>query len=118
MYLIKAEAAVRIGKISEALLAINTLLQKRQDKNNYVPITETDPDVLLPLVLQERQKELLFRGRRWSDLKRLNLDARFQKNLTRIVNGVTFTLPFNSRKYAFRLPEPVVSVGKLPQNNR
>jgi len=118
MYLVKAEAAVRTGKISEALLAINTLLKKRQDTNNYVPITETNSDVLLPLVLHERQKELLFRGRRWSDLKRLNLDARFQKNLTRIVNGVTFTLPFNSRKYAFRLPEPVVSVGKLPQNNR
>lgn len=118
MYLIKAESAVRIGKISEALLAVNTLLQKRQDKNNYIPITETNPDVLLPLVLQERQKELLFRGRRWSDLKRLNLDARFQKNLTRIVKGVTYTLPHDIRKYAFRLPEPVVSVGKLPQNHR
>jgi tetratricopeptide (TPR) repeat protein len=118
MYLIKAESAVRIGKISEALLAVNTLLQKRQDKNNYIPITETNPDILLPLLLQERQKELLFRGRRWSDLKRLNLDSRFQKNLIKIVKGVTYTLPHDSRKYAFRLPEPVVSVGKIPQNNR
>jgi hypothetical protein len=118
MYLIKAESAVRIGKVSEARTILNTLLKKRQDKNQFIPVTEVNPDLLLPLVLKERQKELVFRGRRWSDLKRLNLDPRFQKTLLKVVHGEQYKLEPNSRKYAFRLPEPVITDGKLPQNIR
>lgn len=118
MYLIKAEAAVRLGNITEALKALNTLLKKRHDKNNYVAVTEINPDDLLPLILLERQKELLFRGRRWSDLKRLNLDPRFKKILTKVVHGIGYKLEPNNRKYAFRLPDPVVTIGKIPQNIR
>lgn len=118
MYLIQAEAAVRLGKITEALSILNTLLKKRQDKNQYVPITETNPDLLLPLVLKERQKELVFRGRRWSDLKRLNADSRFQKTIKRTVHGIAYQLEYNSLKYAVRLPEPIVIIGKLSPNKR
>lgn len=118
MYLIKAEAAVRIGKAAEARALINALLKNRQNKNEYTPIMETNPDLLLPLILKERQKELVFRGRRWSDLKRLNLDPRFQKTLKKVVKGKEYTLSPNSKKYAFRLPEPVVIIGKIPQNIR
>lgn len=118
MYLVKAEAAVRIGMVNEALIAVNTLLQKRHEKNQFVAIIETNPNLLLPLILIERQKELVFRGRRWSDLKRLNLDPRFQKKLKKVINGTEYTLSSNSRIYAFRLPEPVVTIGKLPQNIR
>lgn len=118
MYLVKAEAAVRIGKVPEALSALNTLLKKRQDSNQFVPVIETNPDLLLPLLLKERQKELVFRGRRWSDLKRLNLDPRFQSTLKKVVKGKEYMLGPNSRKYAFRLPEQVVLNGKIPQNIR
>lgn len=118
MYLVKAESAVRTGKVTEALSTLNTLLKKRQDKNQFITVTETNPDLLLSLVLKERQKELLFRGRRWSDIKRLNLDLRFQKTLRKVVGGKEYSLSPNSKKYAFRLPEPVVTIGKIPQNIR
>ncbi|AIM37002.1 hypothetical protein KO02_10080 [Sphingobacterium sp. ML3W] len=118
MYLVKAEAAARIGKVTEALSTLNTLLKKRQDENQFIPVTEMSPNLLLPLILKERQKELVFRGRRWSDLKRLNLDPRFQKTLKKVVKGKEYTLSPNSIKYAFRLPEPVVIIGKIPQNLR
>ncbi|WP_262887348.1 RagB/SusD family nutrient uptake outer membrane protein [Sphingobacterium sp. B16(2022)] len=118
VYLIKAEAGARIGKIEEALTALNTLGEKRFERNKYVAVTERNPELLLNLILKERQKELVFRGRRWSDLKRLNLDPRFQKTLKREMHGVVYQLVPNSRKYAYRLPEIVVNSGKIPQNIR
>lgn len=117
-YLIKAEAAVRIGKVNEALTALNALLKKRFKINSYIDIKESNSEILLELILLERRKELLFRGRRWPDLKRLNLDARFQKTLSRRIDGKRYELAPNSLKYAFRLPEPVVSLGNMQQNFR
>jgi tetratricopeptide (TPR) repeat protein len=117
-YMIEAEAAVRLGRVSEALSTLNALLATRWKTNTYVAIKESDPEVLLEIILLERRKELLFRGRRWADLKRLNLEPRFQKTLFRHVNGKKYELAANSRKYAFRLPEPVVNLGNMPQNKR
>jgi len=117
-YLIKAEAAVRIGKVNEAQNALNTLLAKRWKSNTYVAIKEPDADILLRLILRERRKELLFRGRRWADLKRLNVDSRFQKTLSRQIDNRNYELAPDSRKYAFRLPDPVVNLGNMPQNKR
>lgn len=119
LYLIKAEAGVRANKIPESLLAINTLLRSRWDKNlTYTNVVVTNPDVLLPLILQERRKELVFRGRRWSDLKRLNQDRRFQKTLIRKIKGVEYQLLPNSLLYAYRLPEIVIEQAEIPQNKR
>lgn len=118
VYLIKAEAAARIGKIDEALVTLNTLGEKRYKQNTYIAVTERNPTLLLPLILTERQKELVFRGRRWSDLKRLNLESKFQKTLSRKMHGVIYQLEPNSRKYAYRLPETVINNGKIPQNIR
>lgn len=118
VYLIKAEAAARIGKTDEALIVLNILGEKRYEQYTYIPINERNPQVLLGLILKERQKELVFRGRRWSDLKRLNLDPQFQKTLKREMHSVVYQLEPNSRKYAYRLPEIVVNNGKIPQNNR
>ncbi|MDH5827774.1 RagB/SusD family nutrient uptake outer membrane protein [Sphingobacterium faecium] len=118
VYFIKAEAAVRIGKIDAALTALNTLGVSRYERDKYVAVTERNPASLLSLILKERQKELVFRGRRWSDLKRLNLDPRFQKTLKREIHGIVYQLEPNSRKYAYRIPEIVVNNGKIPQNIR
>lgn len=119
LYLIKAESAVRVDKVSEALISINTLLKSRWDKDVvYLDIVEENPEILLPIILKERRKELAFRGRRWADLKRLNLDERFQATLTRNIKGVTYTLPANSLLYAYRIPNPVLELGKIPQNKR
>lgn len=118
VYLIKAEAAARIGKIDEALAALNTLGVTRYELNRYIAVTERNPEALLVLTLKERQKELVFRGRRWSDLKRLNLDPRFQKTLKREMHGVVYQLEPNSRKYAYRIPEIVINNGKIQQNIR
>jgi len=118
LYLIKAETAVRLGKLDEGRTALNTLLRSRYKTGQFAEISETDGEKLLSLIIKEREKELVFRGRRWSDLKRLNQESAFKKKLTRTVKGQLYTLEPGSTKYAFRLPEPVVTLGNLPQNSR
>ncbi|WP_164112068.1 MULTISPECIES: RagB/SusD family nutrient uptake outer membrane protein [Sphingobacterium] len=119
IYLVKAEAACRTGKISEALSAINTLRKSRWSKDvTYPVISESDPERLLGLVLEERRKELVFRARRWTDLKRLNLDDRFKKTVFRQLGAEQYDLPAGDLRYAFRLSEALVRVGSIPQNKR
>lgn len=119
VYLIKAEAACRTNQVGRALETINKLLKARWNNQvPYVGIAETDSGRLLKIILEERRKELVFRGRRWADLKRLNLDPRFQKTLTRTIGDKIYTLEPNSQKYAFRLSETVVELAGIPQNKR
>ncbi len=119
MYLIKAETACRIGKYEEARQTMNTLLRSRWDKNKtFNPVIESDSELLLRIILNERRKELVFRGRRWSDLKRLNLESRFQATLKRIVGDKTYILPPNDLRYAYRISETVLELSGIDQNKR
>jgi tetratricopeptide (TPR) repeat protein len=118
VYLIRAESAVRTNKIGQALRDLNTLLKNRIDPDFFILVAETDPDRLLGIVLLERRKELVFRGRRWSDLRRLNLDERFRKTLKRTIDGIAYSLEPNSLKFAHLIPDLVISESGMTQNKR
>lgn len=117
-YLIRAEAAARLGRNTAALDDLNTLLKHRMETTAFLPVTEGDSLALLKLILLERRKELVARGRRWADLKRLNMDSRFAKELTRSVNGKTFTLKPGSLNYAVFIPQKVIDLTGMEQNKR
>jgi len=118
MLLIKSETAVRAGNVNEALKALNELLVKRYRKTQFVPVAIQDAEVLLRRILLERRKELIFRGQRWADLKRLNLDSRFATTLKRKIAGTVYELPPNDLRYDFLIPEDVVKMTGMPQNPR
>lgn len=118
MYLTRAEAAVRIGMHAEALADLNTLLKNRIDPDYFIALTETDPEKLLRITLDERERELVYRGRHWADLRRLNQDERFKKTLIRHIDGKEYTLEPNSLKYAIKIPENVILESRMPQNKR
>ncbi|WP_410528150.1 hypothetical protein [Sphingobacterium sp. IITKGP-BTPF85] len=61
---------------------------------------------------------MVFRGRRWSDLRRLNLDDRFKKTLKRSIDGQNYILEPNSLKYAHLIPDLVISESGIIQNKR
>lgn len=120
--LIQSECHARVGQPDLALSALNKLLKSRFKKDSYIPYASVSADDVLPLVLQERRKELLFRGVRWSDLKRLNREPAFAKTLERkmLINGrqETFYLPPNDPRYNFILPEEVILKSGMQQNPR
>lgn len=118
MYLIRAECYARSGNISSAMTDLNTLLRTRWATNTYVDMTASNADEALTKVLIERRKELLMRGQRWNDLRRLNKDSRFAKTLTRTINGTTYTLPPNDVRYTLLIPSEVIINSSIPQNTR
>jgi hypothetical protein len=105
IYLIKAECEVRGGDVNAGIKTLNQLLEKRWLKNEYTPYQETNPDLALPIILAERRKELIARDTRWSDLKRLNKDPRFQLTLKRVINNQVYELPPGDNRYVFPLPD-------------
>ncbi|MBE9603010.1 RagB/SusD family nutrient uptake outer membrane protein [Pedobacter sp. MC2016-24] len=117
MYLIRAESAARSGHVSAALADLNYLLKNRW-MGNYVPINISDPVLVLEYILKERRKELLFRGLRWQDLRRLNRDSRFAKTLSRVLDGNTYVLYPNDSRYVFPLDEEELRMTGIQQNIR
>lgn len=117
MYLIKAECAARLGNLEEARSTIATLLSKRYKAGVLLPSGPLNED-LLTWILLERRKELIGTGLRWSDLKRLNLDTRFAKDLSRSVNGVSYSLPANDKRYVFPIPLNEILLTGISQNER
>lgn len=118
MYIIRAECYARTGDVVHAMEDLNTLLRTRWKSGTYIDMTAADADDALKKVLTERRKELLFRGLRWVDLRRLNKDPRFAKTLTRIVNGTVYQLPPNDVRYVYPIPADEIRYSGIEQNVR
>ncbi|MBB5639038.1 hypothetical protein HDE68_004976 [Pedobacter cryoconitis] len=117
MYLIGAECLARQNRIEEAMALLNKLLITRWRTNTYVAKIASDSAEALHLILDERKKELLARGLRWDDLKRLNKDPIYATELRRNVNGKLYVLKPNDLRYVLPIPDTEVANG-LIQNPR
>jgi len=118
MYLITAECAARNGDVDKSLTLLNTLLETRWQAGTFVPFQSPDAQTALELILEERRKELIFRGIRWSDLRRLNRDSRFAKAIQRNVGGESIVLEANSTNYLLPIPPLEIQVSGIAQNPR
>jgi hypothetical protein len=119
LYLNRAECYARAGNTLSALADLNSLLVRRWVNGAFTPYTAVDASDALRQILAERRKELLFRGLRWTDLRRLNKDAATAITLTRIVNGQVYTLPPDDRRYVYAIPDKVIAFNPgMPQNPR
>ncbi|MGE7777227.1 RagB/SusD family nutrient uptake outer membrane protein [Chitinophaga sp. NPDC101104] len=110
MMLIKAEVLARNNQKDEAVALLNTLRQKRFKPEDYVPLAAANADEALQLVLRERRLELLYKGVRLFDLKRLNQDPRFKKDLERTHNGQTYRLPAGSPNYQMEIAPKIMLI--------
>lgn len=115
LQLIAAEGNVRIGNDAKARYWINELLSRRIKADNFSPI-ESSGNELLEKILEERKKELVGRGIRWSDLRRLNQEPGFQVSISRTVNGSVLTLVPNSEQYVFLIPDSEIQRTGITQN--
>jgi len=118
VYLIRAECYARKGNIPLAMKDLNTLIEKRWKKGKFTPLVAGNPEEALKMVLIERRKELISRGLRWTDLKRLNKDPLRAVTLKRVINGATFELVPNHKRYVFSIPQNEITGSGIEQNPR
>lgn len=121
MYLIRAESYARDNKITLAMKDLNDLRKSRWVNNSsgnstYVDRIASGSNDALTQIIEERRKELVLRGQRWSDLRRLNKDARFRIVITHTILGKTYSLEPNSYKYTLPIPEDVLQFTGMQQN--
>lgn len=123
LFLIKAECMARRGDIQGSMDFLNQLIVKRWKPNAtvpavpYLPITAANGKDALDKILLERRKELVWRGLRWQDLKRLNKEGA-NITLKRSMNGMDYILPPNDPRYVFPIPDDEIALSGLEQNIR
>lgn len=107
IWLNKAECLVRKGLLTEAISVLNRLLihrwKKVNEQSTLIPFSSDQQSEILERILEERRKELLYRGLRWSDLKRLNKDGH-EIELIRIINGQQYRLSPKSKGWVYDIP--------------
>lgn len=118
LYLIRAECNARKGNTIPAMNDLNKLLRNRYLTGTFTDLQPGNASEALRLVIRERRKELPYTGQlRWEDLRRLNRDPQFAVTITRVVNGVTYTLQPNDKRYTFPIP-PAEILSGVEQNER
>jgi tetratricopeptide (TPR) repeat protein len=117
IYLIRAECLARKGNTQSALDNLNALLINRWKAGTFVPVEAISAAEALNIILQERRKELLMRGLRWPDVKRLNKTGA-GISLYRIINGEKYTLAPGDPRFALPIPEDVIEQSSIQQNPR
>ncbi|WP_159729474.1 RagB/SusD family nutrient uptake outer membrane protein [Sphingobacterium sp. 18053] len=118
LYLIQAETQVRVGEVQEGLKSLAVLLSNRYVKGTYQPDLTMEHEQALKLVLEERRKELLFRGLRWTDLRRFNLEKETAMTLQRKLDQEVYRLAPDDLTYVFLIPDNVIAIAGFPQNPR
>lgn len=120
LYLIRAECEVRLGELNTGLSLLNRLIETRWKKGMFVPYQASNEEEALIMVLKERRKQLIKRGLRWPDLRRLNKDPRFAQTLVREIDTGSevqrFQLEPNAVQYVYPIPYPVLELYKYEQN--
>ena len=116
IFLLRAEAEVRTGSVEAALGDLNTLRQNRYRTATYKPLTSVDASEVLGWVLSERRKELLLRGQRWTDLRRLNKEPAYRETVVKVINGQRLELPPGDARYVWPIPRTVISETGIAQN--
>ena len=121
VWLTKAEAALRKSQpnVSEAIDALDYVRRHRYVQSFYQETTETNPDLFLTEILNERRREITFTEMAFLDRKRLNADPATARPMTRTVYGETYTLPVGDVRYQLAIPLNVMELNpQLIQNER
>lgn len=118
LQLIAAECEARLGNLNKALDWINTLRKNRFEKNTDYELHSRDKNEVINWILEERQRELVFRGLRWEDLRRLNKEMEYPITLEKTFNSELIKIVPNDPRYVFPIPPNAIAIGGYEQNSR
>ena len=117
LYLNAAEGYYRAGDEEKARELLDRLLIRRMEAGSFEPVN-LEGQSLLDRIIGERRKELIGRGLRWSDLRRLNQFGDSRTVIQKTVSGKTYELVPGSPRYAFPIPDEELARSGIRQNPR
>src|SRR5690606_41045268 len=92
MYLIRAEANIRRNLLSDGLKDINYLRKHRFREDDFVPLDFDDKEHALTILKEERRRGLIFRGVRWSDIRRYIILGETEESMERLIDGNVYKM--------------------------
>ena len=117
LWLTKAECEARLGQLTLASKTIKFLTDKRYSSTVAIEPFPAAQDELLKFIYAERRKELLLRGIRWMDLRRLEDKYIGKKEIRRIIEGKIYSIDLNEVKnFTFLFPQKVIEMSDMEQN--
>ena len=99
------------GKSAQQKALTLGAIQNMPDQSFFI----TSMPELVTIILQHRRKELLMRGLRWMDIKRLNKEDA-DIILQRMVDNQVYSLPPNDKRYALPIPADIILHAGIEQN--
>ncbi|MDR0737472.1 MAG: RagB/SusD family nutrient uptake outer membrane protein [Prevotellaceae bacterium] len=119
VYLIKAECLARDGKYSEAMAALNTVREKRILAAKYTALSASTEEEAIEYIRRTKDNELLGTLIPFADARRYNLDPKYARTLTKVVDGTTYTLSPTSHLWTMPFPQGAIKNpgnGTITQN--
>lgn len=119
IYLTRAECYARLKDSENALKDLNHLLLNRwKNTVTFTNVSAASWEDALNKVLVERRKELCFRGLRWIDLRRLNMESGREVTVQRRKDNGIVSLPPRDARYVYPIPDDIISFTGISQNLR
>lgn len=115
MFLIRAECYAQGDDVQQAMDDLNELLITRWETDKFSPFTAATKEEALQIIQTERKKELVCRGLRWIDIKRLNEEGA-NISITRKGGDIIGVLPPKDPRFATQLPQVLVDNFGYEQN--
>ncbi|KKO92451.1 hypothetical protein AAW12_04940 [Sphingobacterium sp. Ag1] len=119
VYLMAMECLTRTNKLDEAKSMYQTFMASRLRDHRIVVLKESITQAeLLNIVLLERRKSLLYRGIRFSDIRRLNRNEKAEITMMRVLGDRKIEIKPNSPNYILPIPDNVIDLSGIEQNLR
>lgn len=118
MYLIAAECSARKSGLDNARRYLHSLLDMRYNQDTAPRLEGLSKEELILYILAERRKELVFRGLRWGDVKRLNNEGKDIHLKRYASDGEVVYLKPNDLRFNLPIPEGILHLSDIEQNPR
>lgn len=112
-----AEGLARTGDEVGAKSVLEEFLSRRI-ASDEIPSLDVEGKELIQLILDERRRELIGRGLRWTDLRRINQEAGYEITMKKSLNGQSYILEPNSVRYTYPIPDDEIILSGILQNER
>ncbi|MBE8720860.1 RagB/SusD family nutrient uptake outer membrane protein [Sphingobacterium pedocola] len=116
MLLVRAECKARRGDSNGAAQDLKKLMDSRWTANHYVIPGNLNDAGILNLILEERRRELVFKGRRWYDIRRLHGASDKSIKLSRKIGDETYEISSSDNSLnTLNIPDEVRQLGGYDQ---